>query len=103
MSFGLRNAPTSFMDLMNRVFQYYIDSFVIVFIYDILTYSKNENEYESHLRLALQVLTEHKFYSKCSKCEFCLRSVAFFVHIISKDSLEVDPKKIDVVRNRPTP
>ena len=70
MSFGLTNVPTTFMDLMNRVFRDHLDSFVIVFIDVILIYSKNEDEHESHLRLALQVLNELKLYDKFSKCEF---------------------------------
>ena len=103
MSFGLTNTPTTFMDLMNRVFRDYLDSFVIVFIDDILIYSKNENEHESHLRLALKVLKEHQLYTKFSKCEFRLSSVAFLVHIISGDGLDVDPKKMNAVRNWPRP
>ncbi|XP_019237037.1 PREDICTED: uncharacterized protein LOC109217260, partial [Nicotiana attenuata] len=70
MSFGLTNAPTSFMDLMNRVFRPYIDSFVIVFIDDILIYSRSLGEHEQHLRVVLQTLREQKLYAKFSKCEF---------------------------------
>ena len=79
-----------FIDLMNRVFRDYLDSFVIVFIDDILIYSKNEDEHESHLRLALQILKKHQLYAKFSKCEFWLRSIAFLGHIISSDGVEVD-------------
>ena len=83
MSFGLTNAPAAFMDLMNRVFRSYLDSFVIVFIDDILVYSKNEGEYIDRLREVLQVLKEHKLFAKYSKCEFKLRSVVFLRQIIS--------------------
>ena len=103
MSFGLTNAPTTFMDLMNRVFKNYLDSFVIVFTDDISIYSKNEYEHESHLRLVLQFLKEHQIYPKFSKCEFRLRSVAFLSNIISGDGVEVDTKKTDAVRNWPGP
>ncbi|XP_019244734.1 PREDICTED: uncharacterized protein LOC109224653, partial [Nicotiana attenuata] len=70
MSFGLTNAPKAFMDLMNRVFRPYIDSFVIVFIDDILIYSRSLGEHEHHLRVVLQALREQKLYAKFSKCEF---------------------------------
>ena len=103
MSFGLTNAPTAFMDLINRVFRDYFDSFVIVFIDDILIYSNNEDEHEGYLRLTLQVLKEHQLYAKFSKYEFWLRSVSFLGHIISGDGVEVDLKKTDAVRNWPRP
>ena len=70
LPFGLTNAPAAFMDLMNRVFKPYLDSFVIVFIDDILIYSKNEAEHEEHLRIILQTLKEHQLYAKLSKCKF---------------------------------
>ena len=87
------------MDLMNRVFQDYLNSFMTMFIDDILIYSKNENEHESHLRLSLQVLKEYKLYAKFSKCEFLLRSVAFLGHVIFGEDVEVDSNKTDAVRN----
>ena len=90
-----------FMDLTNRVFRDYLDSFVIVFIDDILIHSKNDNEHESHLMLALQVLKDHLLYAKFSKCKFWLRLVAFFGHVISGEGLEVYPKKKNEVRNWP--
>ena len=77
MSFGLTNAPTLFMDLMNGVFRPYLDSFVIVFIDDILIYSRTKEEHEHHLRIVLGILKEKKLYAKFSKCEFWLSSVAF--------------------------
>jgi hypothetical protein len=70
MSFGLTNAPTYFMYLMNKVFMEYLDKFIVVFIDDILVYLRSEEEHEEHLRLALQKLSEHRLYAKLSKCEF---------------------------------
>lgn len=94
MSFGLTNAPAAFMDLMNRTFKPFLDQFVIVFIDDILVYSKSKEEHEQHLRLVLQILREHKLYAKFSKCEFWLDSVSFLGHVVSKDGVQVDPEKI---------
>ena len=98
MSFGLTNAPTTFMDFMNRVFQNYLDSFVIIFIDDILVYSKNEEDHMGHFRLVLQTLKEHQLYAEYCKCEFWLRPVTFFGHIISSEGVEVDPRKMEVVK-----
>ncbi|KAH0638002.1 hypothetical protein KY289_037917 [Solanum tuberosum] len=103
MSFGLTNAPTTFMDLMNRVFRYYLDMFVIVFIDDILIYSRSENEHMDYLRIILQVLKDYQLYAKFSKCEFWLRYVAFLGHIVSSKGIEVDPKKTDAVKSWPRP
>jgi hypothetical protein len=75
MSFGLTNAPAVFMDLMNRVCKPYLDKFVIVFIDDILVYSRTEEEHGEHLRILLGLLSKEKFYAKFSKCEFLLRDV----------------------------
>ena len=103
MSFGLTNAPAAFMDLMNRVFKDFLDKFVIVFIDDILVYSSTEEEHEHHLRLVLQRLREHRLYAKFSKCEFWLPQVAFLGHVVGKDSILVDPSKIEAVKNWPRP
>ena len=73
MSFGLTNAPIAFMDLMNRVFHPYLDQFVLVFIDDILVYSKDVQEHEQHLRIVLRILREKKLFAKLSKCDFGLR------------------------------
>ena len=99
MPFGLTNAPTAFMDLMNRVFHPYLDKFVIVFIDDILVYSKNEEEHAKHLKIALQTLREKELYAKFSKCEFWLKEVGFLGHLISGNSVYVDPKKIKSILN----
>ncbi|XP_019251334.1 PREDICTED: uncharacterized protein LOC109230273 [Nicotiana attenuata] len=81
MSFGLTNAPAAFMELMNRVFRPYLDMFVIVFIDDILVYSRSQEEHEQHLRVVLQTLRDSQLYAKFSKCEFWLSSVAFLGHV----------------------
>jgi hypothetical protein len=104
MSFGLMNAPATFMDLMNRVFGQFIDRFVIVFIDDILVYSRSREEHEQHLRMVLQTLRDHQLNDKFSKSEFWLESVAFVGHVVSRNGIEVDPQKIEAVKQwfRPT-
>jgi hypothetical protein len=97
MSFGLTNAPAYFMYMMNKVFMEYLDKFIVVFIDDILLYSRNEEEHEGHLRLVLQKLQDHKLYAKLSKCEFWLEQVAFLGHVISKGGISVDPSKVQDV------
>jgi hypothetical protein len=97
MSFGLTNAPAYFMYLMNSVFMNELDKFVVVFIDDILIYSKNEAEHVRHLRIVLQRLRDHKLYAKFSKCEFWLDSVKFLGNTISKDGISVDPSKVQEV------
>ena len=103
MSFGLTNAPAHFMYLMNSVFIPELDKFVVVFIDDILIYSKNEEEHAEHLRIGLQRLREHKLYAKFSKCDFWLKEVQFLGHIISDKGISVDPSKIQDVLNWKTP
>ena len=83
MSFGLTNAPSAFMDMMNRVFKDYLDKFVIVFIDDILVYSQIEADHATHLRLVLQRLRDHQLYAKFKKCEFWLQEVQFLGHIVT--------------------
>jgi hypothetical protein len=97
MSFGLTNAPAYFMYLMNSVFMTELDKFVVVFIDDILIYSKNEEEHAEHLRIVLQCLRDHKRYAKFSKCEFWLDSVKFLGHTISKEGISIDPSKVQEV------
>ena len=83
MSFGLTNAPAYFMSMMNKVFMEFLDKFVVVFIDDILVYSKNEEEQKEHLHLVLEKLGEHQLYAMFSKCEFGLKEVGFLGHVIS--------------------
>ncbi|XP_074336891.1 putative mitochondrial protein AtMg00860 [Apium graveolens] len=99
MAFGLTNAPTTFMDLMNRVFKKYLDRFMIVFIDDILIYSKTEEKHSEHLKNILETLRQEQLYAKFLKCEFCLREVQFLGHIISIEGIKVDPVKIEAVLN----
>ncbi|WVZ49538.1 hypothetical protein U9M48_000886 [Paspalum notatum var. saurae] len=103
MSFGLTNAPAYFMQLMNSVFMDYFDKFVVVFIDDILIYSRTEAEHEEHLRLVLQRLREHKLYAKFSKCEFLIDEVRFLGHVVSKGGIAVDPSKVSTVTNWKVP
>jgi hypothetical protein len=97
MLFGLTNALADFMYMINKVFMEYLDKFVMGFIDDILVYSRNEGEHEGHLRLVLQKLQDHKLYAKLSKCEFYLKQVAFWGHVISKGGISVDLSKVQDV------
>ena len=97
MSFGLANAPAYFMSMMNKVFMEYLDTFVVVFIDDIMVYSKNEEDHKENLRLVLEKLREYQLYAKFSKCEFWLKEVGFLGHVISGEGIAVDPSKIQSV------
>ena len=97
MSFGLTNAPAHFMYLMNSVFMPELDKFVVVFIDDILIYSKTKEEHAEHLRIVLQRLRDHQLYAKFSKCEFWLNKVPFLGHVISEEGIAVDPGKVQEV------
>ena len=97
MPFGLMNAPVAFMDLMHRVFQPYLDQFVVVFVDDSLICSQSEEEHEDHLRVVLQLLRDHRLYAKFSKCKFWLTEVRFLGHVVSASGVSVDPEKVEAV------
>jgi hypothetical protein len=99
ISFRLTNAPIYFMYLMNKVFMEYLDKFVVLFIDDILIYSKMEAEHEEHLRLVLEKLKANQLYAKFSKCEFWLMQVAFLGHVIPSRGVSVDLGKMRDVLN----
>ena len=94
MPFGLTNAPAIFMDLMNQIFHPYLDRFTVVFVDNILIYSPSEKAYEEHLRLALQLLREHKLYAKYEKWDFWLKGVNFLGHMVSTSGVNVGPSEI---------
>ncbi|GJV84533.1 putative reverse transcriptase domain-containing protein [Tanacetum coccineum] len=103
MSFGLTNAPAVFMDLMNHICKPYLDKFVIVFIDDILIYSRNKEEHAVHLRIILELLKNEKLYAKFSKCDFWISIVQFLGHVIDRQGIHVDPAKIEAVKNLASP
>ncbi|WMV30084.1 hypothetical protein MTR67_023469 [Solanum verrucosum] len=97
------DALATFMDLINRVFKQYLDLFVIVFIDDILIYSRSEEEYTTYLRVVLQTLKDHQLFAKFRKCEFWLQSVAYLGHVVSSEGIRVDSQKIEAVKHWPRP
>jgi hypothetical protein len=97
MSFGLMNVPTHFMYLMNSVFMPKLDKFVMVFIDDILIYSRSMEEHEEHLQIVLQRLRDHQLYAKFSKCEFWIKEVPFLGHVVSPERITMDPGKVKEV------
>ena len=103
LTFGLTNAPATFQAEMNKIFSKQLNKFVLVYLDDILIYSKTLEDHLKHMRIALQVLRDAKLYAKLSKCEFCLPEVAFLGHLVGKDGIKVDPKKIKAVMNYPRP
>nr|GEY93042.1 putative reverse transcriptase domain-containing protein [Tanacetum cinerariifolium] len=103
MQFGLTNAPVLFMDLMNRVCKPYLDKFIIVFIDDILVYSKDEKEHEKHLKIILELLKKERLYAKFTKCDFWLDSVQFLGHVIDRSGVHVDPAKNKAIKSWAAP
>jgi hypothetical protein len=103
MLFGLTNAPTYFMYLMNKVFMEYLDKIMVVFIDDILIFSKNEEEHDEHLHMVLQNLRENQLYAKLNKCEFWLKEVSFLGNIISEGGISINPSKVNDVLSWNTP
>ena len=97
MPFGLTNVPTAFMDLMNRMFHPYLDQFVILFIDDILVYSKNVEEHVFHLRIILQTFKEKQLYAKFSMCEFWLNEVVFLGHVVFGNGVFINPRKVESI------
>nr|KYP32200.1 Transposon Ty3-I Gag-Pol polyprotein [Cajanus cajan] len=103
MPFGVTNAPAIFMDYMNRIFHPYLDKFVVVFIDDILVYSKTKEEHKEHLKVVLQTLKERQLYVNLSKCDFWIEEVSFLGHVISSGGIAVDPSKVEAVLKWETP
>ena len=103
MPFGLTNAPAVFMDLMNRVCRPFLDKSVIVFIDDVLVYSRSKEEHRVHLKEILDTLRHEKLYAKFSKCDFWLREIQFLGHVIGEGGIKVDPAKIESIQNWGTP
>ncbi|GKE63776.1 putative reverse transcriptase domain-containing protein [Tanacetum coccineum] len=103
MPFGLTNAPAVFMDLMNRVCKPYLDKFIIVFIDDILIYSKDKKEHEEHLKAILELLKKEKLYAKFLKCKFWISKVQFLGHVIDRRGIYVDPAKIESIKDWASP
>ena len=103
MPFGLTNAPAYFVDLMSRVFREYLNKFVVVFVDDILVFSKSEEEHALHLREVLETLRAHNLKAKFSKCHFWRREVRFLGHVVSENGIAVDPAKVATVHDWPTP
>ena len=103
MPFGLTNALASFMCLINNVLSKYLDQFVVVFVDEILIYSKSEQEHKEHLKIILQVLREHQLYAQLSKCDFYKNKIQYLGHMISADGISVDPEKIKAIIDWPVP
>jgi len=103
LPFGLTNAPAVFLNLMNRVFQEYLDDFICVYLDDILVYSENPDEHLRHLRLALDKLRLYKLYAKLSKCQFAETTVDYLGHVISADGFSMENEKVNAMRTWTTP
>src|ERR1700680_1182957 len=103
MPFGLTNAPATFMHLMQQSFRKYLDDFVIVFLDDVLVYSRSKEEHDKHLRIVLETLRENKLYAKLSKCEFYSKEISFLGHVINEYGIKMEPSKVDAVSKWPQP
>ena len=103
MPFGLTNAPATFMHLMQQTFRKYLDDFVIVFLDDVLVYSRSKEEHDKHLRIVLETLRENKLYAKLSKCEFYSKEISFLGHVINEHGIKMEPSKVDAVSKWPQP
>ena len=99
MPFGLTNAPAIFMCLMNNVMHKYLDKFLVVFIDDILIYSKTEEEHKEHLKIILQELRDHQLFAKFSKCDFFKDKIQYLGHVVTKEGILVDPEKIRAIKD----
>ena len=103
LCFGLTNAPGTFQNIMNDVLRDVIDKFVIVYLDDIVVYSKNNAEHFKHLQIVLQLLRDHELYANLTKCKFVQPELHFLGHIVGADGLRVDPNKIAIVKDWPVP
>lgn len=103
LPFGLTNAPATFQRLMNDVFRPYLDQFVVVYLDDVMVWSKNEEEHENHLRIVLSLLREHKLYANRKKCNLFQRETDFLGHVVSAEGIKPDPRKLAAIRDWPTP
>ena len=103
MPFGLTNAPVAFMCLMNNVMHKYLDKFVVIFIEDILIYSKSKEEHKEHLKMVLQELREHQIFAKFSKCDFFKDKIQYLGHVVTKEGISVDPENIKAIEDWPVP
>ena len=99
MPFRLTNSPAVFMFLMNNVMHKYLDKFVVVFIDDILIYSKTEEEHKEHLKIVLQELLDHKLFAKFSKCDFFKDKIQYLGHVVTKEGISIDPEKIRAIED----
>src|SRR5579863_3851605 len=103
LPFGLTNAPATFMTLINDIFREYLDDFVIVYLDDILIYSRTQKEHLGHIRKVLDILRKHKLYAKIKKCDFMTEKVEYTGHYITSEGIMVDPQKVEAVQQWPTP
>jgi len=103
LPFGLTNAPATFMTLMNDIFREYLDKFVVVYLDDILIYSRTKDEHLKHIHIVLQTLRKHQLYAKAKKCELFRKKVEYVGHFISEEGITVDPRKVNVIKNWSTP